>query len=166
MNTIKAITILLSLTLLSSSVLAAKVEMKWTDPDEYTDIHAGENNRKHFREQTFKNLDKHFSKLASQLPGDQTLKVEVTNIDLAGTTFHGGMTRIRVVKEMYPPRMEFSYQVVNADNSLILKGEAKLKNMSFMMGRTLRYRNDSLGHEKEMIDKWFTQTFKEQLTDK
>ena len=166
MNMIKTLVILLSFTLLSSSALAAKVEIKWTDPDKYTDIHAGENNRKNFREQTFTNFEKHFSKLASQLPEGQTLKVEVTNVELAGTTFHGGMNRIRVVKEMYPPRMEFSYKVINADNSIALEGKAKLKNMNFMMGRTLRYRNDSLGYEKVMIDKWFAETFKGQLTQK
>ncbi len=166
MNMTKATVMLLSFILLMPSVWAANVEIKWTEPGKYRDIDAGENNRKHFREQTFKNFEKHFSKLASQLPEGQTLKIEVTDIDLAGTTFHGGINRIRVVKGMYPPRMEFSYQLVDADGSNVLEGKTELKNMNFMMGRTLRYRNDSLGYEKEMLDKWFNQSFKELLTNK
>lgn len=156
----KIIISLLSFILLAPSVMAAEVEIKWTEPDEYSDIHAGENHRKHFREQTFNNFDKHFSKLAGQLPEGQILKIEVTNVDLAGTTFHSGINRIRVVKDMYPPRMAFSYRLIKADNSIVLEGKADLKDMNFMMGKSLRYRNDSIGYEKGMLDNWFSSTFK------
>ncbi len=163
MNINKIIILLLSFTLITPSVMAANVEITWTEPEQYRDIHPGEGSRKHFREQTFKNFEKHFSKLASQLPEEQILKIEVTDIDLAGSTHHGGINRIRVVKEIYSPRMEFSYQLVNADGANVLEGDANLKDMNFMMSRTLKYRNDSLGYEKVMIDKWFNESFKELL---
>jgi len=156
----KIMFLLLSFTLFAPSVMAAEVEIKWTEPDKYSDIHEGENHRKNFRKQIFTNFEKHFSKLASQLPEGQILKVEVTNVDLAGTTFHSGINRIRVIKDMYPPRMKFSYQLLNTDNSIAVEGEADLKDINYMMGRSLRYRSDTLGYEKGMLDKWFAEIFK------
>ena len=54
--------LLLSFTLSAPSVLAAEVEIKWTEPDKYSDIHEGDNHRKNFRKQIFTNFEKHFSK--------------------------------------------------------------------------------------------------------
>ncbi|MCI2284942.1 DUF3016 domain-containing protein [Colwellia sp. MSW7] len=65
---------------------AATVEVTWTDYDKYRDIDPGEGHRKHFRENTFQSFEKHFSKLATKLPEGQVLKIEVTDIDLAGDT--------------------------------------------------------------------------------
>jgi len=146
--------------------MAADVDIEWTEPDEYTDIRAGDNHRKNFREQLFNNVEQHFSKLASRLPEGQLLIIEVTNIDLAGTTLHTGLNRIRVIKETYPPRMKFSYQLVNVDKSLVIEGKANLINMNFMMSRRLRYQTDTLRHEKTMLGKWFAQTFKSMLDNK
>jgi len=160
------IVLLLSSALVMSSAMAAEAVIKWTEPDEYTDIRAGDNHRKHFREQLFNNVEKHVSKLASRLPEKQLLIIEVTNIDLAGTTLHTGLNRIRVIKETYPPRMNFSYQLVNVDKSLVMEGKANLINMNFMMSKRIKYQTDTLGHEKKMLDKWFAQTFKSMLDNK
>ena len=159
MNMNKIIVLLLSFVLVTSSAMAASVDIKWTDPDKYRDIHQGNDGKKSFRKNLFHNFEKHFTKLASKLPEGQVLKIEVTDIDLAGSTLHGGISRIRVIKDNYPPRMDFSYQLMDVNNNLILEDEVKLKNMSFMMGSNLKYRNSSLGYEKEMIDKWFSKTF-------
>jgi len=159
----KIIVLLLPFTLLMSLAMAAEVDIKWIEPDKYTDIRAGENNRKIFREQLFHNVEKHLSKLASRLPEGQLLIIEVTNLDLAGTTLHAGLNRIRVIKGTYPPRMKFSYQLVDVDQPIVKKGNADLINMNFMMSRRLRYQTDTLGYEKAMLDKWFTHTFKSML---
>jgi hypothetical protein len=145
---------------------AATSEVTWTDYEKYRDIRAGNNNRKSFRERTFKSLEEHFSKLAEKLPEGQVLKIEVTDVDLAGDTLAGGMDRIRIVKEIYSPRMNFSYQLVNADGSEILKDEIVLKDMNFMRSSQLKYRNDSLGYEKKMLDDWFYDVFEEHFAEK
>lgn len=145
---------------------AATAEITWTDPDKYRDIDPGDHNRKHFIENTFSNLEKHFTKLAEKLPKEQVLKINVTDLDLAGDTHAGGIKRIRIVKEIYFPRMNFSYQLVNADGSEIVADKVVLKNMSFMMSNTLRYRNESLGYEKSMLDDWFKNVFKEKIITK
>ena len=97
---------------------AATSEVSWTDYKKYRDIRPSNNGgRKHFRESTFKNFEKHFTKLAESLPEGQVLKVDVTDVDLAGDTNAGGINNMRIVKDIYFPRMNFSYQLVNADGN-------------------------------------------------
>lgn len=162
----KLITGLLSVAVVISQisvVKAAQVEVKWTNPEKYTDVDAGEEHRQHFKDRTFKAFEKHFTKLAESLPEHQKLVLDITNVDLAGDVNHGGMKRIRIVKSIFFPRMEFSYQLLNADNSVVKSAEVSLKDMGFMMHSGLRYRNQTLGYEKEMFDDWFKKTFENDM---
>jgi len=143
-----------------SSTFAATSEVKWTNPDDYRDIRPGESHRKHFKERTFNTLEKHFAKLAEKLPEGQTLKIDVSNVDLAGDVNFGGARRYRLIKEIYFPKMHFSYQVVDMNDVEISSGKADLKDMNFMSNSGLRYRNKSLGYEMKMLDDWFKDTFK------
>jgi len=145
--------------LLISQGIAATSEVKWTNPEDYRDIHPGDSHRKHFRERTFRTLERHFSKLAEKLPEGQILKIDVTNIDLAGDVNYGGLKRFRIIKEIYFPKMSFAYQVLDMNNAEISANEVNLKNMNFMMNTGLRYRNKSLGYELKMLDDWFKETF-------
>ncbi|NQY87531.1 MAG: DUF3016 domain-containing protein [Colwellia sp.] len=145
---------------------AATSEVVWTDHEKYRDIRPGNEGRKHFRERTFKSFEKHFAKLAENLPAGQLLKINVTDIDLAGDTHFGGINQLRIIKDIYSPRMNFSYQLVNADGSIVTSDEIVLKDMNFMMGSNLKYRNKSLGYEKKMLDDWFADTFKELIVKK
>lgn len=158
--------VFLSLSFLAPTAIAANVEVKWTDPDKYVDIRSGNENRKGFRERTFKNLDKHFAKLAQSLPENQLLKIEVTDLDLAGDENIGGINRIRIIKEVYFPRIKFSYHLEGADKTTIIAGEINLKDMNFMLTNNLKYRRDSLGYEKKMLDDWFKKTFSEYIVEK
>ena len=153
------LTVFLSGLFFSSVSLAATSEVTWTEPDKYRDVHPGNGHKKQFRERTFKNFDKHFAKLAAKLPEGQVLKIDVTDVDLAGDVNHGGVNRIRVIKDIFFPRMKFSFQLVNADGSVEVSGDAELKDMSFLRGTHQKRNTDSLAYEKNMIDKWFNKTF-------
>ncbi len=149
------------------AVFAADSEVTWTNPDKYRDVKAGQNeNRKRFQERTFANLEKHFAKLAAKLPKGQKLTIDVTDVDLAGDVNAGGIDRIRIVKDLYFPRIEFSFQLTDANGTSILADSINLKDMGFMTSSHLKYRNDSLGHEKKMLDDWFSKTFSEHIVKK
>jgi len=142
------------------ALVAAEVEVEWTEPDKYRDIRAGEENKKHFQAKTFYNFEKHFAKLAEKLPSDQVLKINVTDVDLAGSTMHGGMSRVRIIKEVDFPRLKFSYQLIDkSEDRTISTNEVNLKNMGFMQHASSKYRNKALMYEKRMLDKWFHKTF-------
>jgi len=165
-QTILIITLLTTSFLLSPNAFAASSEVTWTDYKSYRDINEGNEGRKQFRERTFKDFEKHFAKLAATLPEGQTLKIDVTDVDLAGDTNAGGINRMRIVKHMYSPRMNFSYQLLDADGKVIQSEEVVLKDMNFMSGSNLKYRNKSLGYEKKMLDDWFEETFKALIVSK
>ena len=62
--------------------------------------------------------------------------------------------------------MNFSYQILDADGSVIKSDDVVVKDMNFMSGSSLKYRNKSLGYEKKMLDEWFNETFKEMIVTK
>ncbi len=150
----------MSLLLVSTASFAAKSEVKWTNPDKYRDIYAGDENRKAFRERLFKIFEKHFAKLASKLPEKQTLKIEVLDVDLAGDVNYGSINRIRILKDIYFPRFKFTYQLVDEKGKVLVSGEENLKDMNYLYTNNLRYNNESFGYDKRMIEEWFNKTFK------
>ncbi len=151
--------------LFTPNVFAASSEVTWTDYKSYRDIDPGNEGRKQFRERTFKDLEKHFAKLAANLPEDHTLKIDVTDVDLAGDTNAAGINRTRIIKQLYSPRMNFSYQLLDAKGGLVKSEDVVIRDMNFMSGR-LKYRNTSLPYEKKMLDDWFESTFKELVVSK
>jgi hypothetical protein len=142
---------------------AATSEVTWKDYESYRDILPGNGNKKAFRERTFKALEKHFSKLAAELPEKQILKIEVTDVDLAGDTHAGGINQFRIVKEIYIPRIEFNYQLLDESGKVIKTEELNVKDMNFLSNSQLKYRNEFLGYEKKMLDDWFYETFEDNL---
>lgn len=154
-----ALFILFTFSSLSQIAYAATSEVTWTDYKKYRDIRPGSESRKHFRERTFNNFEKHFAKLAQNLPVEEVLKINVTDVDLAGDTHAGGVNQVRIIKEIYYPRMKFSYELINADGQVITSGNVDLKDMRFMVTNN-KYRNQSLSYEKKMLDAWFVKTFK------
>jgi hypothetical protein len=147
----------------AATAQAAQVEVKWTNPDKYSDIDAGQEHRQHFKDRTFKAFEEHFAKMAEALPEQQKLIFDITNLDLAGDVNFGGMKRIRIIKDIFFPRIEFSYQLLNADNTVVKSAEVSLKDMGFLMHSSLRHRNQTLGYEKDMLDDWFRKTFENEM---
>ena len=153
------ITALFTTFAITPTAFAATSEVTWTDPDSYQDIDEGEEHRDNFRESIFAHFEKHFTKMANTLPEGYVLKVNVTDIDLAGDTRAGGINRLRVIKSAYPPRMSFSYQLINAEGEKIQSDDVALKDFSFLYGRRLKYNEDPIGYEKKMLDEWFKESF-------
>jgi hypothetical protein len=147
-------------TFMQASVQAASVEIKWTEPDKYRDIYPGNDTKKSFRESVFGGLNEHLIQLAEAIPDRFTLKINVTDIDLAGDTHLAGINQIRIIKEMYSPRMNFTFELLDEKGLVVHSGDEKLKDLNFMMGSSLKYRNRFLGYEKNMLDDWFDETFK------
>lgn len=142
-----------------ATTFAANIQVEWTQPSNYTDIKAGQEQRDRFQARTFKSFEKHLQKLASTLPQDQKLTFNFTNIDLAGDVNLGNLQRIRVIKETYFPRLSFSYQYLDSNNSVIKTEQVSLKNPRFLVNSRFKYRNKFLSYEKDMLDNWFKDTF-------
>ena len=164
-TSISIVTVIMTSILLMPNVMAANSEVIWTDYKSYRDIKESNEGRKNFREKVFKNFEKHFTQLAARLPENQTLKIEVTDVDLAGDTRVIGIDRLRIVREIDFPRLNFSYQLLDENHKVIKSEDVVLKDMNFMSGSNARYSNDLLAYEKRMLDEWFQDSFSELMIE-
>ena len=150
-----------------------RVHILWQGYDRYRDIQPAAQTPATFRRQLFHELNKHFEKLAEVLPDNHLLKVTVTDIDLAGMVFpntapipiRGGFinmgqtgVNIRVMEPVHTPRMDFSFELVDNNNSVLLSDTVALKDITFFDRSTTRVRHKPFIYEKRMIEQWFEDT--------
>jgi DUF3016 family protein len=88
-------------------------------------------------------------------PG-QRLDIEVTDVDRAGEyePWRGPrMDDVRVIKDIYPPRIDLDFVLYGADGKVLRKGHRSLRDLSFL-SHNFAADNDSLRYEKSLIDQW------------
>ena len=142
------------------------IEVVWQDAEKYRDVRPANESRKRFRERVLKQLEAHIVSKSEDLPEGQSLKITVSNIDLAGQVWPSSFVGIghaggdvRLIKDVDIPRMELAYELLDKSGQVVKSESVKLKDMSFMQSSNLRYRNDHLRYEKKMLDDWFKRTF-------
>ncbi|MCF2949135.1 DUF3016 domain-containing protein [Paraglaciecola aquimarina] len=138
----------------------AKVEVVWTNPEKYVDIKDPFNGMQNTKEDAFYNIEKVLKRLAKKLPDGYLLKLDVTDLDLAGET---QSRNFRVVRDMFPPRMEFSYQLLDGGDNVLAENQENIRDTSFMNKVSLRYKNEAYGFEKQLIEDWFKDSFTDYL---
>jgi len=87
----------------------------------------------------------------------QTLTITFSDIDLAGDfepQRGPDFSDVRIVKDIYPPRMSFTYKLVDASGTVVKEGQEKLVELSFQMTASPINNQDSLRYEKAMLDNW------------
>lgn len=148
---------LAALAMLGCGAAWAGASVTYVEPDKFADMPFSPVDREHI----LKDLSEHFAKLGKLLPAGQELKVEVTDVDLAGRldyTRRSG-NEIRILRGMADwPRMELRYSLVQ-DGAVLKSGDAKLSDMTYMEHARMINANDSLRFEKQMLDDWFAKTF-------
>lgn len=142
------------------SAFAATSEVTWTGYDKYQDVREGNYTEEGFKDLLTKKLEEHIAELSAKLPKDQTLKMDVTDVNLAGDVRVASMSGTRIMKNGYPPQMSFSYQLIDASGKVIKSDEVSIRDVDFLTRLPLKYRNKIFGYEKKMLDDWFKKTFK------
>ena len=151
---------LIAMILASQAAVAATAEVEFVKPEKFTD--AGTPRQYVDRDANLTNIRDHFVKqAASLLPADEKLYIRVTDVDLAGAfePWQLYSREVRIVKEIYPPRFDFSFRLVRADGSVVKEGERSLRDPGFMSGPSFGYGGDNLRYEKVMLDEWFEKEF-------
>lgn len=137
-------------------VAAASVQVEFTDPAAFTD--AGRSYIDE-RDATLEGLRRHLVLRAGRLlPDDQKLAVTITDIDLAGgfETSQRYSREVRIVRRTYPPRIDLAFQLTRGE-TLLKEGRRSLRDTTF--NESLRYKDDALGYEKQMLDDWLRREF-------
>lgn len=144
----------------SQPIFAATAEVEFVNPQKFTD--AGTPRQYVDRDANLTNIRNHLVKqAASLLPADQKLVMQVTDVDLAGSfePWQLYSREVRIVKEIYPPKIDFTFKLVRADGSIVKEGERSLRDTGFMSGPSMGYGGDNLRYEKVMLDEWFEKEF-------
>jgi hypothetical protein len=163
--------LLLALGLVGGLRLAAfdnkgpRVDVKYLEPTKFTDV------RDSYPEGTDKGRDATLAELKSYLtrraqmyvPEGCKLGITITDVDLAGDfePWRGPQwDSVRVVKDLYPPAIKLTFQLVDADGKVVNSGQRDLRDLGFMMKITSGFRDDPLRHEKTLVDDWLSTEFR------
>jgi hypothetical protein len=141
--------------LASAGARAATAEVRFVNPDQFSD--AGTSLQWIKPDDVLGNLKEHVvNQAAKLLPADQTLYVDVTDVDLAGQYDPRQLAsrEVRVVKENHPPRIDLAFRLVAADGRVVSQGRRTLRDPGFLTRPALGYDGDYLRYEKVMLDRW------------
>ena len=141
--------------------LPTNVTVTYQDSDKFTDA------RPSFGSTTdqgyLDSLSEHVRRTAGQyVKPDQKLDVTVTDIDLAGDFIptRAGMDQVRIVKDIYRPRMTLTFKLTGADGKVIKEGPRTLTDSFFMSTVDTINRDEPLFYDKEMLSTWLRDEFK------
>lgn len=141
----------------AQATLAGTVTVQFPAPEQYTDVHADGD----VQVQVLQPLAQSLERLGSQLPADQRLSIEVTDIDLAGDWRPVGPQGqwMRVMTPVTWPRIVLRYRLGDASGHDLRSGEATLKDMDYQSSVDLLGHSEPLRYEKRLLRDWFEREF-------
>lgn len=96
------------------------------------------------------------------VPVGHKLEVTFTDIDMAGDfePWRGpAWSDVRIVKEIYAPRIVLSFRLTDAAGNIVKEGKRELKDSAFWMKVNPVAQQDTLRHEKALLDDWLRAEF-------
>lgn len=140
----------------------ARADVQFFEPKNFTDVkdsYTGD-----FEHTTY--LDQIRDHVIDQakyfVPDGYHLSVTFTDIDMAGDFEPWRGPRfddIRIVKDIYPPRMSLSFRLTDAQGNVVKEGKRELKDLSFLMKINMSFRDDPVRHENALVDDWLRDEF-------
>ncbi len=143
---------------------AAKIEVIFVKPaDQYVDVRDGFSASEKGQAANLDTLKQHIEQRADALvPAGQKLTVTLTEVDLAGDfePWHNpDMNDVRIVKDIYPPRIDLEFKLTDAGGKVVKEGKRELRDLAFMMKLSID-RDDPFRHEKAMLNDWLRTEFR------
>lgn len=142
-----------SVALASTAAFAGTATVTFTAPENYVDMPYS----RYERDDLLKEMADHFIKLAKRLPDGQELKVEVTDLNLAGellpTTRYPRDYRVLRGGADFPT-MKLRFSVIE-NGQVIASGEEYINDMAYLHRVNRYFTGDPLRYEKQMVDDWF-----------
>ena len=145
---------------------AGPVGVSWSDPGQFTEVRYSRNRWESKRGNWVVQLAEYLRKGTEKvLPAGQRVEYNITDIKLAGDyePWRGSNAQdVRIVRDVYPPRMTFTFTRYGADGQVIEQGERKLSDMGFLSSGGSTLNSDPLRYEKRMVDDWIRRELKPQ----
>ena len=136
---------------------AGKVVVNYLQPEQFADIGRSTWDR----ERALKTLSAQFETLAARLPDGQTLRIDVTDVDLAGEIRPWGWHELRVMRGTIDwPTLTLRYTLLEGERTL-KTGEERLSDMNYL--RSSLHPRDSadgdMAYERRLVRRWFEANF-------
>ncbi|MCQ9616376.1 DUF3016 domain-containing protein [Paenalcaligenes niemegkensis] len=145
------------------SAADATISVEFINASEFAEMRSHRLQRDSDSKAWMESLRKHLEQQAPQyLPPKTHLLVQLTDIKLAGEYEpwrRAGLYDVRIVRDIYPPRIDLNYQLSNNQGQTFKDGNAKLRDSAFLM-RAHGYHDDPLRYEKTLLDDWLRREFK------
>jgi hypothetical protein len=140
-----------------------RAEVLFFEPEKFTDLKDSHMSDDVHRTTYLDQLRDHIIERARyHVPPGYRLAVTFTDIDMAGDFEPWRGPRfddIRIIKDIYPPRINLTYRLVDAEGNVVKEGKRELRDLGFQMKITMASNNDTLRHEKALLDDWLRADF-------
>ncbi|NZA25616.1 DUF3016 domain-containing protein [Luteimonas sp. SJ-92] len=140
-----------------------RVGVAWTDPAQFTEIRHSNNRWEARRGDWVRQLAEHLRDgTETRLPPGERLEITITDIRRAGNyePWNGvQMDRVRVMREIYWPRISLEFRRLDAAGAVIEEGERQLSDTGYLYGASATRRTDPLRYEKSLLDRWMRSEF-------
>jgi hypothetical protein len=141
---------------------AAPVQVTFIAPEKFTDVSDGWSSSDDYRDHVLAEFKVQIEASArAYITGGKQLEIKVTDIDLAGKfePWRGPeFNHIRIMRDIYPPRVELEFRLTGADGKVISEGKRQLMNPGYLMGSAMPT-NDPLRFDKAIIRDWMRAEF-------
>ena len=160
MKILATITTLLCATSVAASAAQAPVQVRFNDPSHFTDLRYTTSDDERDAARLADYLRIYLERRApAHLPAGKRLDVTITDVDMAGELRPSQrsiyMLR-RIVRGVYPPRVDLEFRLVGADGTVEREGRRELRNSAFL---TNSRRHGPLAHEEALLERWLRTEF-------
>lgn len=141
------------------------VEISWDNPESFSDL---DENGYQFSQSLFERLKTEFESMiqdaaSEYLPKGYQLTINFKDIDLAGEfePWVIDAPYVRYVRNIYPPRLKFQYEIVDDSGKNVKSGLAQITDLTYLWNLSAGFfDNDEFYHEKELLENWLNKTLK------
>jgi hypothetical protein len=146
----------------ASSHPSGRAEVQFLEAEKFTDVGGGLDDKSD-KKGYLTMLRDHVDRLAGEyMPEGQKIALTFTDIDLAGDfppASRAARDSVRVMKDIYPPRMAFSYRITDASGAVVKEGREELTDKNFLTTGAMTDRSDPLRYDKMLLSDWFRSQF-------
>jgi hypothetical protein len=145
------------LAMAGGAAFAGTAEVRFIDPDRMSDLAANKWQEK----ENIDALTRHVQHLAARLPADQVLRVDVLDVDLAGSPVFSSRKgeNLRIMNNRADaPKLHLRWTLQGAGQTT--NGEDRLTQLDYVHHDLASRRSSTpLYYEKRLLDQWFSQHF-------
>lgn len=128
----------------------AQADVSFKDPDNFSDL--GETHWD--RQNAMKQIEEHIKRQADRELAGKQLKIEFTDIDLAGELEpRVAANRVRVLRTVTIPRMDFTY-TLSENGQVLEQGKATINDMNYQSSTNRYFNSEPFRYEKKLLDDW------------